>query len=67
FKVPSNASDPESPKIADFNQTLTANYTGFRLSTLADNMMPKYTYDYTTSKPTDFAIMFAIIFSGVTG
>ncbi|VDK29209.1 unnamed protein product [Anisakis simplex] len=30
-------------------------------------MMPQYTYDYTTSKPTDFAIMFAIIFSGVTG
>uniref|UniRef100_F1KUJ3 Solute carrier family 12 member 9 n=1 Tax=Ascaris suum TaxID=6253 RepID=F1KUJ3_ASCSU len=67
YMVPSNASDPDSEKIPDFNQTLTANYTGFRLSTLAGNMMPMYTYDYTTSKTTNFAIMFAIIFSGVTG
>uniref|UniRef100_A0A0M3I453 Solute carrier family 12 member 9 n=1 Tax=Ascaris lumbricoides TaxID=6252 RepID=A0A0M3I453_ASCLU len=66
YMVPSNASDPDSEKIPDFNQTLTANYTGFRLSTLAGNMMPMYTYDYTTSKTTNFAIMFAIIFSGVT-
>uniref|UniRef100_A0A0N5ALN1 Solute carrier family 12 member 9 n=1 Tax=Syphacia muris TaxID=451379 RepID=A0A0N5ALN1_9BILA len=51
----------------DFNQNLTCRYTGFRFSTLADNMLANYTVDYTTSKMMDFPIMFAVIFSGVTG
>lgn len=32
YRVHQNTSDPESPIIEDFNQTLTANYTGFRWS-----------------------------------
>ncbi|EJD75313.1 amino acid permease [Loa loa] len=67
YMVPSNLSDPSSEKIPDFNQTLKALYTGFRFATLINNMMTNYTFDYTTSKPTDFAVMFAIIFSGITG
>lgn len=30
YMVPSNASDPESEKVPDFNQTLTATFTSFR-------------------------------------
>ncbi|VDK82447.1 unnamed protein product [Onchocerca ochengi] len=67
YMVPSNFSDPSSEKIPDFNQTLKASYTGFRFATLSKNMLTNYTFDYTTSKPTDFAVMFAIIFSGITG
>ncbi|VDM97091.1 unnamed protein product [Thelazia callipaeda] len=67
YLVPSNASDPFSEKVPDFNQTLKARYTGFRFATLANNMAANYTFDYTTTKPTDFAMMFAIIFSGITG
>ncbi|VBB26130.1 unnamed protein product [Acanthocheilonema viteae] len=67
YMVLSNLSDPSSEKVPDFNQTLKASYTGLRFATLIDNMMTNYTFDYTTSKPTDFAVMFAIIFSGITG
>ncbi|PAV73077.1 hypothetical protein WR25_03137 isoform G [Diploscapter pachys] len=67
YRVHSNDSDPDSPLIEDFNQTITARYTGFSFHTLAENMLTNYTMDYTTERPTDFALMFAIIFSGVTG
>lgn len=30
YLVSSNASDSDSPKISNFNQSLTARYTGFR-------------------------------------
>ncbi|CCD72774.1 Solute carrier family 12 member 9 [Caenorhabditis elegans] len=67
YRVLVNASDPSQGTVEDFNQTLTANYTGWSFHTLGENMFPEYTMDYTTEKPTDFALMFAIIFSGVTG
>ncbi|VDN89047.1 unnamed protein product [Brugia pahangi] len=67
YMISSNLSDPSSEKIPDFNQTLKTPYTGFRFATLINNMMANYTFDYTTSNPTDFAMMFAIIFSGITG
>ncbi|KAI1721983.1 amino acid permease domain-containing protein [Ditylenchus destructor] len=67
YSVPSNATNPDSEKILNLNQTLTAKYTSFSVSTFTDNFFTKYTYDYTTGRTTDFAFMFAIIFSGVTG
>uniref|UniRef100_A0A8R1HLF9 Solute carrier family 12 member 9 n=1 Tax=Caenorhabditis japonica TaxID=281687 RepID=A0A8R1HLF9_CAEJA len=67
YRVPVNASDPSQGTVEDFDQNLTANYTGLSFHTLGENMFPDYTMDYTTEKPTDFALMFAIIFSGVTG
>ncbi|CAB3404633.1 unnamed protein product [Caenorhabditis bovis] len=67
YRVLNNASDPSQGTHEDFNQTLTARYTGLSFHTLAENFFTNYTMDYTTEKPTDFALMFAIIFSGVTG
>uniref|UniRef100_A0A7E4ZUJ1 Solute carrier family 12 member 9 n=1 Tax=Panagrellus redivivus TaxID=6233 RepID=A0A7E4ZUJ1_PANRE len=67
YLVPSNASDPDSEKIVDFNQTRTALYTSFSFDSFSENLFSNFTYDYSTGKSTDFAFMFAIIFSGVTG
>ncbi|CAJ0919713.1 unnamed protein product, partial [Mesorhabditis belari] len=67
YMVLNNISDPSAGSHIDYNQTLTAEYTGFSFHSLSDNMLTNYTHDYTTDKPVDFALMFAIIFSGVTG
>ncbi|KAE9547623.1 hypothetical protein FO519_009164 [Halicephalobus sp. NKZ332] len=67
YMVHSNTSDPDSELIPDFDQNKTARYTSFSFSSFSENLFTNYTYDYTTGKPTDFAFMFAIIFSGVTG
>ncbi|XP_034558229.1 solute carrier family 12 member 9-like isoform X2 [Notolabrus celidotus] len=44
-----------------------ANYTGFKLHTLEDNLMPSYTVDYTTGTMMSFATVFAVMFNGCTG
>ena len=56
------------------NDTVFANYTGFSLTTLQENLHANFTYDYTTvnSDSEDpvtvtFAKLFAVMFSGVTG
>uniref|UniRef100_A0AC34QDY7 Solute carrier family 12 member 9 n=1 Tax=Panagrolaimus sp. JU765 TaxID=591449 RepID=A0AC34QDY7_9BILA len=67
YLLPVNSSDPDSEKVTDFTQNKTAKYTSFSFSSLSENLFTNYTFDYTTGKPTDFAFMFAIIFSGVTG
>ncbi|XP_070700994.1 solute carrier family 12 member 9-like [Pempheris klunzingeri] len=45
----------------------TANYTGFQLHTLEDNLLPSYTIDYTTGAMMSFAKVFAVMFNGCTG
>lgn len=67
YMVPSNASDPSSELIPDYDQNLTVKYTSFSFSSFSENLFTNYTHDYTTGRSTDFAFMFAIIFSGVTG
>uniref|UniRef100_A0A915MGP6 Solute carrier family 12 member 9 n=1 Tax=Meloidogyne javanica TaxID=6303 RepID=A0A915MGP6_MELJA len=67
YMVPKNATDPASELIVQLNQTITAQYTSFSVSTFTENLMSNFTIDYTTGHKTDFAFMFAIIFSGVTG
>ncbi|CAD5210708.1 unnamed protein product [Bursaphelenchus okinawaensis] len=67
YMVPVNMSDPDGEQKEDFNRTLTALYTSFNWETFKGNFFTNYTKDYTTGKPTDFAFMFSIIFSGVTG
>uniref|UniRef100_A0A665T2M5 Solute carrier family 12 member 9 n=1 Tax=Echeneis naucrates TaxID=173247 RepID=A0A665T2M5_ECHNA len=44
-----------------------ANYTGFQLHTLEDNLLPDYTIDYTTGSMMSFATVFAVMFNGCTG
>ncbi|CAH2248082.1 solute carrier family 12 member 9-like [Pelobates cultripes] len=49
------------------NSNLTGNFTGFKLSTLKNNLYPSYTTDYTTKKMMTFATVFAVMFNGCTG
>lgn len=53
------------------NETYHVNgsFTGLRLQTLQNNMWPHYGYDYTTAKGDliQFASVFGVLFSGVTG
>uniref|UniRef100_A0A1I7YIJ1 Solute carrier family 12 member 9 n=1 Tax=Steinernema glaseri TaxID=37863 RepID=A0A1I7YIJ1_9BILA len=62
-----NESDPDSELVVNTTEIKYAEFTGFRLATIQENFFSNYTFDYTTGKNTDFALMFAIIFSGVTG
>jgi potassium/chloride transporter 9 len=44
------------------------NYTGFQLETLEENWHQQYGLDYTSDdKAVDFATVFGVLFSGVTG
>ncbi|XP_058890228.1 solute carrier family 12 member 9 [Acipenser ruthenus] len=47
--------------------TTTANFTGFKLATLQENLMGGYTVDYTTGNMMSFATVFAVMFNGCTG
>ncbi|XP_064121750.1 LOW QUALITY PROTEIN: solute carrier family 12 member 9-like [Macrobrachium nipponense] len=64
------------PGNSSLNESFIINgtYTGFSLTTLNDNLFPNFTYDYTTvddaddlPQTVDFATLFAVLFSGVTG
>lgn len=44
-----------------------ANYTGIRQATFEENAWPHYGDDYTTGNRMDFALVFGIVFSGLTG
>ncbi|KAG7470991.1 hypothetical protein MATL_G00119790 [Megalops atlanticus] len=54
--LPSNSSGPTS-----------ANFTGFKLETLLENLGEGYTVDYTTGIKMTFATVFAVMFNGCTG
>lgn len=43
------------------------NYTGFSWETFTENMLPNWGTDYTTGQTTSFAVVFGVLFSGVTG
>uniref|UniRef100_A0A5S6Q9U5 Solute carrier family 12 member 9 n=1 Tax=Trichuris muris TaxID=70415 RepID=A0A5S6Q9U5_TRIMR len=49
------------------NKTVYANYTGIRSHTFLGNLYPEWTVDYTTGMHMNFALVFAVVFSGITG
>ncbi|KAL8581793.1 hypothetical protein ACOMHN_010167 [Nucella lapillus] len=49
------------------NTTVYGNYTGLRLNTFKSNLYEHYTKDYTSDSVLNFATVFAILFSSVTG
>lgn len=50
-----------------FNQTNYTVFTGLSWDTFKSNLNPDYKLDYTTGLPTDFATIFGVFFTGVTG
>ncbi|MCL4130262.1 UNVERIFIED_CONTAM: hypothetical protein GTU68_039919 [Idotea baltica] len=45
----------------------TGNYTGLSSHTFRENLYPDFVEDYTTGNMVDFATVFSVLFSGVTG
>ena len=50
-----------------YNATTSLTYTGLNMTTFTSNLYPNYTIDYTTGAQTDFATVFGVFFTGVTG
>lgn len=55
------------PEINHEYANTTGIYTGLSLETLTENLYPQNFTDYTTHKMVDFATIFSVIFSGLTG
>lgn len=49
------------------NTTIKFNYTGLSSRTFRDNLYPDFSKDYSTGKIMNFATVFAVLFSSVTG
>lgn len=50
-----------------YNISTTANFTGLDWTTFKSNLHRNYTQDYTSGTHTDFASIFGVFFTGVTG
>ncbi|VDO93176.1 unnamed protein product [Soboliphyme baturini] len=57
----------ENGTIIFSNATTYANYTGVRSATFAQNLYAHWGVDYTTGLSINFAVVFAVVFSGITG
>lgn len=54
--------------IQNGSEPVYRNYTGFQLETLRENWNQQYGLDYSSDgKVVDFATVFGVLFSGVTG
>ncbi|CAF1237544.1 unnamed protein product, partial [Didymodactylos carnosus] len=49
------------------NQSTEATYTGFSSATMKENTYSNYTIDYTTGEMMNFATVFGVLFSSITG
>ncbi|CAG0885927.1 unnamed protein product, partial [Darwinula stevensoni] len=60
---------PEKNHLFQNITNFTADYTGFSMKSFSENLLPDYWKDYTRPDvpPVDFATVFAVLFSGVTG
>lgn len=65
FMPPAEIAIPKENHI--FNSTNVTHFTGLDWTTLTTNLYPDYKLDYTTGTPTDFATVFGVFFTGVTG
>ncbi|CAG5130954.1 unnamed protein product, partial [Candidula unifasciata] len=52
---------------ASANETIYGMYTGLSAATFRENLYSKFTIDYSTDRMMDYATVFAILFSSVTG
>ena len=52
-----------------YNRTdlIYGNYTGFSAATMRENTYASYTVDYTTGDTMNFATVFGVLFSSITG
>lgn len=60
---------PEDNSLAKHYNYSTANYTGFSVHTFQNNLLPQFARDYSVDgwPLADFAGVFGVLFSGVTG
>ncbi|XP_013398108.2 solute carrier family 12 member 9-like [Lingula anatina] len=59
---------PDVNNVTENVTTVFYNYTGYSIHTFMENLFGKYTADYTNPKVIqNFAIVFAVLFSSVTG
>jgi potassium/chloride transporter 9 len=54
-------------QILNGTDRLFGNYTGFSAETMRGNTYANYTIDYTTGETMDFATVFGVLFSSITG
>jgi len=52
---------------ANMTGTMYGRYTGFSAATMRENTYANYTIDYTTGETMDFATVFGVFFSSITG
>lgn len=45
----------------------TGTYTGLSVATFKENLYPEWPKDYTTNNIVDYATVFSVLFSGITG
>ncbi len=53
--------------VSNGTSTLFGHYTGFSSATMQGNTYANYTIDYTTGETMDFATVFGVLFSSITG
>lgn len=53
--------------VSNGSVTLYGHYTGFSSATMRGNTYANYTIDYTTGEIMDFATVFGVFFSSITG
>ncbi|XP_069068981.1 solute carrier family 12 member 9-like [Pleurodeles waltl] len=51
----------------NITRLVNGSFTGFKLSTLMENLYPRYSPDYTTGRMMSFTTVFAVMFNGCTG
>ncbi|KAM4772222.1 solute carrier family 12 member 9-like [Rhinophrynus dorsalis] len=58
---------PLTYRVGNTTTHLNGTFTGFKLSTLKNNLYPDYSVDYTTGRLMSFTTVFAVMFNGCTG